>query len=861
MPIKKKLRYWALAVPGVGFFILANAASGFLTSLGGFMVLAAGLYFLWAGAYWTLLQARAFIEKHNVANPDGAQGGRAEKTAAAARHMAAGAGRLLETLREAGPRASQALATPSSARPQVSVVNTDLESETDLEPVGHSHAFRAIADIDRHYSPGASARPRSLQGVPAAHADIIQAIEELRPIIRQVGKRYDRICTIYIEFVLGGELERAESALRMNILQRAPAPLYDRIMHAGGGSKFAGGMDLRRAGLVIPEAERQSDAIFVGETDSATVNPPAPIVHQGEGHLLTIASTGSGKGQRYILPTLMTYAGPVVCLDPKGENYRTAKGQRDLFGRVFKWAPFDRDGDTDSFNPIDAIEDWDDARVVADLLIAPADSGEKRFWDQSARDFVRGLIMYVRTLEPARRTMREVVRILYASEDEHDALRERLSESNDEMLVELANQFGVMADRMFASILQSARAELDVWRSEAIAKTTSTTSERWDVGLFVTKLRMQELQIALDMAPGPLGYSVRQYPDGTRQTNRGPSDSVFFVMPPDRIRSYASVLRVLLGVHLNAWSRAESILEEDTAKHQPFYQVPALFVFDELAQLGHMPIIEDQIAIARSAKIRMWLIAQDLPQLKRTYPRWESMLGNCRTQIFFGVNDLETATYVSNRAGEKTTVFEEARPLVTPTELMGPSFVDKAIIFARGVPPIQAYLPSPYYSDEDMREIERFLKGWGSTLPRRERQERPAAPKGIDEGESVDDTVVGCDLSGEPEDVRGSSEAESDASGSATPVDEEEATAAGASSSMGDRAGQQLAAEEAPSSAGDHTATLRHGAGDAEGGAVTGSGGARKTRPRKPASNSGSAPPQRKPRPRKRPEPPASKND
>lgn len=498
---------------------------------------------------------------------------------------------------------------------------------------------------------------------------------------------------------------------------------------------------------MIPEDARMPDAIFIGETDPATVNPPAPIVHQGEGHILTIASTGSGKGQRYILPTLMTYAGPVICLDPKGENYRTTKGQRDLFGRVFKWAPFDRADDTDSFNPIDAIEDWDDARVVADLLIAPADGGEKRFWDQSARDFVRGLIMYVRTLEPERRNMREVVRILYSSEGEHDTLRERLAEGDDRMLVELANQFEVMVDRMFASILQSARAELDVWRSEAIAKTTSTTSERWHVGLFVAKLRMHEVQIALGQSAGPLGYHAQRYADGTKQTNRGPSDSVFFVIPPDRMRSYASVLRVLLGAHLNAWSRAESLLEEDTAKHQPFYQVPVLFVFDELAQLGHMPIIEDQIAIARSAKIRMWLIAQDLPQLKRTYPRRESMLGNCRTQIFFGVNDLETATYVSHRAGDKTTVYEKTRPLVTPTELMGPTFVDKAIIFARGTPPIQAYLPTPYHADEDMREIERFLDHWDATLPRRERAEgRTSAPEGADDdgtvGEAEDDEEV-----------------------------------------------------------------------------------------------------------------------
>ncbi|MGX1101505.1 type IV secretory system conjugative DNA transfer family protein, partial [Amorphus sp. MBR-141] len=568
MPIKRKLRYWALVAPLLAFFILsAVIRPGHLGSVGAVLLLATGLYLVWAGAYWTLLQIVAFLEKHDPAGSVGEEGGWQAQIGAAAHHLKSGAARVFERLGDLGSRPQQARTRtpPSATRKPVSGAADEVpDEETDLLWAGHSHGFRAIEDVDRRLSPGVSAPPRSLQGVPAAHADVVQAIEEFRDVLKTKNKAFYRASSHYVDAVLRRDMNLANRYLKDLIIPNAPKDLHDRIMHAGGGSKFAGGMDLRRAGLVIPEDARMPDAIFIGETDPATVNPPAPIVHQGEGHILTIASTGSGKGQCYILPTLMTYAGPVICLDPKGENYRTTKGQRDLFGRVFKWAPFDRADDTDCFNPIDAIEDWDDARVVADLLIAPADSGEKRFWDQSARDFVRGLIMYVRTLEPERRNMREVVRILYASEGEHDALRERLAESDDRMLVELANQFEVMADRMFSSILQSARAELDVWRSEAIAKTTSTTSERWHVGLFVAKLRMHEVQIALGQSPGPLGYQAQRYADGTKQTNRGPSDSVFFVIPPDRVRSYASVLRVLLGAHLNAWSRAESAFEKDS---------------------------------------------------------------------------------------------------------------------------------------------------------------------------------------------------------------------------------------------------------------------------------------------------------
>lgn len=570
-----------------------------------------------------------------------------------------------------------------------------------------------------------SATPRGqdtglLQGVPEAHTEVLALLHE-----RDWNVELPRgsIRGLYEDRLMDRRIGPAEEALREHILPRVDEDLYQAIMHAGGGSRFASGDDLVRTDMLVPESGRKPDAIRIGMVEPPTVRPECPLLFQGEGHLATVATTGAGKNRRYIMPALMTYPGSVVCLDPKGENYRVTKGQRDLLGSLFKWAPFDPNGDTDSFNPLDAVKDWNDARVLADLLINPSEGGEQRFWELSARDVVRGLIMYVRTLPEERRNMRHLVGILYSSKDDLLDVRDQLTASDDLRLQELANQLEVMAEKMFESILQSARAELDVWRSDEIARATSTTSKDWNVAQFVEELRVFESAVGkgAHYRPNSYGYVVTRECDGSDEVYPWRAASVFLIVPAHQIRTCASVLRVMLGIHLNAFAREEERYDSLPDDRQPLYKAPTLFVFDELAQLGYMQIVEEQITIARSARIRIWLISQDLPQLKRTYRGWESMLANCRAQVFFGVNDNFTADHIARTAGEKTDVFGTVKPLVPASEVRGPTYRDHALVISRNNNVAKVKLPPHYNDDLAMRRIETFLRRKGLDIPERER--------------------------------------------------------------------------------------------------------------------------------------------
>jgi type IV secretion system protein VirD4 len=65
--------------------------------------------------------------------------------------------------------------------------------------------------------------------------------------------------------------------------------------------------------------------------------------YRKDGHLITFAPTGAGKGVRAIIPNLLHYGGPVIVVDPKGENFAiTARYRSTVLGqRIFLLDPFE----------------------------------------------------------------------------------------------------------------------------------------------------------------------------------------------------------------------------------------------------------------------------------------------------------------------------------------------------------------------------------------------------------------------------------------------------------------------------------------------------------------------------------------
>lgn len=466
-------------------------------------------------------------------------------------------------------------------------------------------------------------------------------------------------------------------------------------LKSGGGINWATAEALQEAGYIAASGDGVA-ATRLGRIRGHD-GFPHTIELPGTSHIAMFAPNESGKNQRFIMPSLMSYSGPVICLDPKGENYAATAFRRHAYGRVFKLAPWDED--TDCFNPLDFINDYDDAIAIADLLIPRPQWGE-RFWSETAQSITAGFIYYLKTSAPPHEQNMEALYDLFNQDpDTLKALINVMLLSESKELQRAASNINDLEEKLRQNIWQTARTELRLWASPGVAKATKTTTEGFDPAEIMRRVRQQE-----DAAKASGDFSKIDYGGGTDEDGHiqsGDTDSVFLIVPTDKIAPFASFLRVVLGTMLLTLTRkAPPPKRPDDPPRRPL-----LFIFDELAQLGYMEIVERMMSIARGYDVRLWLVFQSLSQISSQYKQWQSMLENAHAQVYFGELRGQTAEFVSIELGERKDMYGSRSPLISPQELAGPKFDGKTILRLRKVPPVLADLEPPFYDHPHWDDI------------------------------------------------------------------------------------------------------------------------------------------------------------
>jgi type IV secretion system protein VirD4 len=405
-----------------------------------------------------------------------------------------------------------------------------------------------------------------------------------------------------------------------------------------------------------------------------------------DGHILTCAPTGAGKGIGAVIPNLLTYPGSAFVLDFKGENYAvTARARRDMGQTVVLVDPFNITGaGTSRLNWLDTL-DPDDPDVVsraaglADMLVVAEGAENDSHWNDTARELLRGLLVYIAGLPPERRTMAELRRIVTAPEDD-------LADTLADMLADPERGQRIPA-RTAAVHLNRPERERGSVLSSVVRHTAWLDDPRLCAALGRSDFSLWDLK-------------------------RKPM-TVYLAIPPDRLRVCLGFVRGFVGLALDGVTCVPA---------RPPHRVA--FFLDEFGQLGRMDRLADSITLLRGYGVQLWVFVQDLSQLKAVYPRWQSFLANT-SQQFFGTADFDTARYLSGALGQKTIRFETAgasqsdqgivktgsvssstgehiqgRALLTPDEIMrlGPT---RPIVMVSGEPPYLldrvSYLTDPAY--------------------------------------------------------------------------------------------------------------------------------------------------------------------
>lgn len=360
-------------------------------------------------------------------------------------------------------------------------------------------------------------------------------------------------------------------------------------------------------------------------------------------HVLTVAGSRGGKGVSLIVPNLLMYDGSVLAIDPKGELARiTARARRQKGQKVVVLDPFGESGlASGSFNPLDELDPdgrnvKDDAGQIADALIVANERDPH--WTDSARIFIKALILFTLTLRPEHRTLITVWRLLAGTHPLVTDLARRAECSTRAALFTLlrgcvgpfdgaiagtGNSFAQMAEREQASVFSTMLTQLEFLDSKAMEAVLQTSDAR-----------LSELKT-------------------------GPT-TLYLCLPATRMGTHARWLRVIINLALIAFERT---------KVKP--EIPGLMVLDEFAVLGHMKSVETAAGLMAGFGVKLWVVLQDLTQIKRLYREsWETFIGNAGVTTFWSNSDKTTLDYLSDKLGQ-TAVQLQHRNELTPQQRLG----------------------------------------------------------------------------------------------------------------------------------------------------------------------------------------------
>jgi|EndMetStandDraft_5_1072996.scaffolds.fasta_scaffold02362_4 type IV secretion system protein VirD4 len=364
-----------------------------------------------------------------------------------------------------------------------------------------------------------------------------------------------------------------------------------------------------------------------------------PIGIRNDMHMLTVAGSRAGKGRSAIIPTLLTYEGSVLAIDPKGElaNLTARTRAKKLGQKVYVLDPF---GVTKgfaaerraSFNPLRMLRYGnprtgtgnativEDAGLVADACVVREEGQRDSHWDDSARNFGEGVVLHVVSWPKYwRKRHLGTVRDLIMGRAEHKGRRGmevleaemRANAALDGVIADAAEDFFSKPDEERESVLSTARRHFR----------------------FLSYNSMRGVLSGHDFDLADL---------------KRDRVTIYLCLPAMRMGTCNRWLRLFVNMALAAF-------ETTAGKPNP----PVLMCLDEFAVLGHMKAIEDAAGQIAGFGVKLWPIIQDLGQLKALYrDRWQTFMGNAGVLQFFGNNDTFTLDWIAKRLGTTSLIVE-----------------------------------------------------------------------------------------------------------------------------------------------------------------------------------------------------------
>lgn len=447
------------------------------------------------------------------------------------------------------------------------------------------------------------------------------------------------------------------------------------------------------------------------------------LQYNGEGHVIVISPTRSGKGVSVVVPTALTWEHSVLFNDIKGELWAlTAGWRKDKLGSIcLRFDATCEDGTAARWNPLYEIRPYphdvrDAHNISLTLSVSESNtvrSDNERHWRTMGGRLIKAAILHQLYVGRDKTLSGCYYLLTGVKEDINSSLQKMLSSKHDP-----AGQFN--------------------WIDSESGKKTKTHPAVAHVARDMLNKSDREQSAIVSAA---ISY-LEAFDDPIMAANISESDfslsdlmqhekpvSLYLTTPVADLERVQSLHRLFFTL---AGTRNTEHLEFKDGQPAPKYKHRLLQVFDECAHLGYSPIIQKHFSLAGGYGIQGLFVFQDLSQLFDLYGRNESITSNCDIKVAFAPNNLDTANYLSRLLGTETRVKSGdnkwpnksrprspeqsfGRPLLTPDECARlPQ--DKSIILKNGLAPILGD-KVPYYEMPPILERSKILAPKSDKIP------------------------------------------------------------------------------------------------------------------------------------------------
>ncbi|MGH6952274.1 MAG: type IV secretory system conjugative DNA transfer family protein, partial [Vitreimonas sp.] len=416
------------------------------------------------------------------------------------------------------------------------------------------------------------------------------------------------------------------------------------------------------------------------------------LAYDGPGHQILIGASRSGKGRGHVVPTLLSWSGSALVLDVKGEldhgdprhGFPGTSGYRAQLGPVLRFAP--TLASSNCFNPLLEVRKGEnevrDVQNVVDIIVDPRGEtrGAERFWNDSAKNVLTGVILHVLYTEPIERKTLAVVREKLAD----------LDRAAEEMRLTLHRlKPRTNAPEVHPEVLHAATSYLT--GEERLRSGIKATAESF-FGIFADPIVVEKTSRS-DFRIGDLMCAERPV--------------TLYLQPPP-----SDALRLMPLMRLAISQVSRSLMEDQThdargreKRHR------LLLMLDEFPQLGRLDFFEKMMGAIAGYGLKAFLVCQSLNHITKAYGRDSVILDNCHCVTSFSAADPETAKHIAEMGGEvwemrpqesehrprsllgprkgAITYREERRPLLLPGDVRGLA-PDEQLSFVSGCKPIRA---------------------------------------------------------------------------------------------------------------------------------------------------------------------------